>query len=914
VVRFTVVALVLLVVALGATSEVSTSLATADGRSWTSHGATTHGVANDSIWTSVVHGNGTFVAVSSTGPKRAMTSDDGVTWQMRDVTVGAWMSVTYGVGPDGTGRFVAVGVEDGAHVMTSPDGITWTLRSAPTGGWSSVTYGGGVFVAVSASNIGGTPWVMTSPDGVTWTDRTVDGNQRWSDVTYGNGRFVAVGGVPQMGNTPSTHRVMTSTDGVQWATVSASSGAPVDGTWYRATYGVGSDGVGRFVAVAYSGANRVMTSEDGLTWTVLQDAASEAVASGAAYYAVTYGSGTFMAVAYGSTEVMTSTDGLIWTVTESTPTQANVWTGVAHGGDVFVAVAENGTERVKRFGPNVAARPTTSGLSCVNAITSLTVSLTSDGGSPVTNYEYHIATSHPGVEPTTWQPFAPTQAASPLQWDMKALGYDPGVQHFYYVRAVNAMGSSPSSWLAGSQSSCSNSFVVDPPPAPTGVSIAAASDGITSDSTSTVSISGVVDGHTVTVSASMAGQADVSCTFTSPAASSCDLGPLSDGVWSVTTTQTSSRGITSAPSTAVELTVDTTPPTVVAASLDATGTQMTIVFDESLGPTPPTAGDLLVTVDGITVSVTSVSVAGSSLTLTLSTPVPAGGVATVVYSPPVSDAARSNAAVQDRAGNDAAAFTVTAAAPVPAPTGNGLGTVPPGSVAEAPVIDTGAGSPQSDTGVDLSPNDDPVGSPDTEQPAPVRSSGGELPRMSPGEHQVLENGQLVDVARSVVSGSRLVLRGPAFELVLSGDCSGDQCSIRVDESGRETLVLELDGKAIVSGFGFLPGSLVHVWIFSEPVYLGALTVAADGTFTGSLNVSGVSVGEHTLQVNGISFDDQGRTANLGVLIVAATGELPEAGVDPGPLLLLSVVLFLLGTLIISSRWRDSNRFTSLHDG
>jgi hypothetical protein len=302
---------------------------------------------------------------------------------------------------------------------------------------------------------------------------------------------------------------------------------------------------------------------------------------------------------------------------------------------------------------------------------------------------------------------------------------------------------------------------------------------------------------------------------------------------------------------------------------------MTIVFDESLGPTPPTAGDLLVTVDGITVSVTSVSVAGSSLTLTLSTPVPAGGVATVVYSPPVSDAARSNAAVQDRAGNDAAAFTVTAAAPVPAPTGNGLGTVPPGSVAEAPVIDTGAGSPQSDTGVDLSPNDDPVGSPDTEQPAPVRSSGGELPRMSPGEHQVLENGQLVDVARSVVSGSRLVLRGPAFELVLSGDCSGDQCSIRVDESGRETLVLELDGKAIVSG---------------------------------------VSVGEHTLQVNGISFDDQGRTANLGVLIVAATGELPEAGVDPGPLLLLSVVLFLLGTLIISSRWRDSNRFTSLHDG
>ena len=842
------------------------SVVAGDGRSWTVHGEA-NGVGKDQQWRSVVYGNGMFVAVATNGTNRVMTSADGIAWTPRSVPAGQWMSVTYG-----GGVFVAVGGSSPNFAMSSADGITWTARTAPASGWFSVTHGNGRFVAV-AGTATGQPWVMTSDNGIDWTARSLKDNddQRWSAVTYGNGLFVAVGDVDRMLGATSTHRVMTSVDGVVW---DAQTSAPIS-AWYSVTHGRGSDGRDRFVAVSYGDPDRVMTSENGTTWTVLADSASKTVASGAMYYAVAYGEGTFIAVAYGSKKIMTSADGLIWTASEPS-TEANVWNAVAYGGNTFVAVGESGNSRVKRFGPNVPAKPSTSGLTCSNAITSLTVSLTSDGGSPVTNYEYHIATAH--AEPTTWQAFSPAQTSSPLRWDMKALGFNPGVSYFYYVRAINAMGPSLSSWVAGSSSSCASNFTVSPPPAPTSATVVSSgSSDVTSDTTPSISVGGVLDGHTVTVVASKVGEADVTCSYVAPA-SSCDLGVLADGLWSVTSTQTDSRGLTSVSSAAYALTVDTVPPVVVSSVMNASGTQMTITFNEALGSVAPSVGDFVVSVDGVAVAVSSVTVVGSTLVVTFSSPVAVDGIVTLVYASPAVNAAQSNAAVQDRAGNDAAGFTVSAAVPRVQGAGG-----------------TGAGGGSDDS----SSNDVPrTGG----RPLPVRDVGGVLARLKPGVHQLLENGRLLDVELSVVDGRRLQLEGPGFKLVLSGDCSaGAECSILVDESGREKLVLQVDGAAQVSGFGFMPGSQVHVWIFSEPVYLGALTVGTDGTFSGLMKLVDVEVGEHTLQVNGISFDGKERTANLGVLVNASL--LPATGVDMGTTLFFAVVAMLLGTLILLSRRR-----------
>jgi len=189
-------------------------------------------------WQAVTYGNGLFVAVSSDGTNRVMTSPDGITWTARAASeANAWRSVTYG-----NGLFVAVASSGTNRVMTSPDGITWTARAASeANGWYEVTYGNGLFVAVSYD---GTNRVMTSPDGITWTARAASEANTWRAVTYGNGLFVAV-------SYDGTNRVMTSPDGITWTARAASEA----NTWRAVTYGNGL-----FVAVSSDGTSRVMTS------------------------------------------------------------------------------------------------------------------------------------------------------------------------------------------------------------------------------------------------------------------------------------------------------------------------------------------------------------------------------------------------------------------------------------------------------------------------------------------------------------------------------------------------------------------------------------------------------------------------------------------------------------------------------
>ncbi len=163
----------------------------------------------------------------------------------------------------------------------------------------------------------------------------------------------------------------------------------------------------------------------------------------------------------------------------------------------------------------------------------------------------------------------------------------------------------------------------------------------------------------------------------------------------------------------------------------------------------------------------------------------------------------------------------------------------------------------------------------TAPPAPVPAPGGDLPELGSAETLVTENGEPVDVELVVENDEALVLRNQDFELRLRGNCTTG-CTITQDTTGRETIHLDRNGTARVSGFGFLPGSLVHVWIFSEPRYLGALLVAPDGTYDGSFPLNDIEVGGHTLQANGISFDNVPRSANLGIIVVD-NNALPTPG-------------------------------------
>ena len=306
-----------------------------------------------------------FVAVGQQDTSGILTCvADGVTTWRRAATgtISAknWTGITYG--SPSTGQyaggniFVAVASNDTNGIMTSTDGsYNWTLRSCPSANWNGITYGNGLFVAVSSSGTGNR--VMSSTDAINWSLQTSAADNSWNSITYGGGTFAAVGmsgtGNRIMTYTLSPNRVMISNNGNTWSTanmtgidqnnwVSVTCGRPASGSY---------TGGNIFIAVSNSGytTNRLMYSQNGNAWTGIPVSAGVPYIS---YSSITYGNGTFVAVADASyaTPIILSSTGTTWT-SVAAPVNNN-WSSVIYGtvsdglydgSGVFVAVAYGGT-------------------------------------------------------------------------------------------------------------------------------------------------------------------------------------------------------------------------------------------------------------------------------------------------------------------------------------------------------------------------------------------------------------------------------------------------------------------------------------------------------------------------------------------------------------------------------------------
>ena len=155
---------------------------------------------------------------------------------------------------------------------------------------------------------------------------------------------------------------------------------------------------------------------------------------------------------------------------------------------------------------------------------------------------------------------------------------------------------------------------------------------------------------------------------------------------------------------------------------------------------------------------------------------------------------------------------------------------------------------------------------------PVRNDDGDLPDLDPGESRVFDDGDPVEVTVEVVGSGRRTLEIASDDgviLQLEGDCA-EQCEVKEDDEGKPYLLFEQSGRVVASGEGFLPGSKAHVWLMSDPTYLGFATVGIDGTFEKFFDVT-VDPGEHTLQVNGTTAAGAERSANIGLVVLDGPG-------------------------------------------
>jgi hypothetical protein len=171
----------------------------------------------------------------------------------------------------------------------------------------------------------------------------------------------------------------------------------------------------------------------------------------------------------------------------------------------------------------------------------------------------------------------------------------------------------------------------------------------------------------------------------------------------------------------------------------------------------------------------------------------------------------------------------------------------------------------------------------------------QLPALAPAESLAYENGSPVEIQLvRTDEDNGYVLRGDGWEVALEAtDSSG--APLALDGSGN--IVLNTDRFVQFSGTGFAPGSIIKVWLFSDPAEIAEVLADASGNFVGQAQLpEGIPTGEHTVQLNGLTKDGQLRSVSLGVVVqpdlVVAPAPLDLTGLMNGLLILAAGVLLV----------------------
>ena len=105
-------------------------------------------------------------------------------------------------------------------------------------------------------------------------------------------------------------------------------------------------------------------------------------------------------------------------------------------------------------------------------------------------------------------------------------------------------------------------------------------------------------------------------------------------------------------------TVDSVAPVFVSAATSSDGIKVILTYNEALNSTTAATTDFVVSIDGSAATISSVTVSGSTVELTLATAISIGQTVTIAYNDPTANDDAN--AVQDAAGNDAASLAGTA--------------------------------------------------------------------------------------------------------------------------------------------------------------------------------------------------------------------------------------------------------------
>ncbi|MGI5245928.1 MBG domain-containing protein [Dactylosporangium sp. CA-139066] len=157
-------------------------------------------------------------------------------------------------------------------------------------------------------------------------------------------------------------------------------------------------------------------------------------------------------------------------------------------------------------------------------------------------------------------------------------------------------------------------------------------------------------------------------------------------------------------------------------------------------------------------------------------------------------------------------------------------------------------------------------------------STGTRPELAPDRALSTVGGRPDNVTRAPAATGGLTFTGNGFTASVAA-IGADRTRQPLDAEGR--LVLDRKRRVLVSMTGFAANAQTDVWLFSDPVLVGHVTADANGAVEASLPVpAALPVGEHTLQVNGLTADGRQRSLSVGLVLVDAPVASPSASPAP----------------------------------
>ena len=176
----------------------------------------------------------------------------------------------------------------------------------------------------------------------------------------------------------------------------------------------------------------------------------------------------------------------------------------------------------------------------------------------------------------------------------------------------------------------------------------------------------------------------------------------------------------------------------------------------------------------------------------------------------------------------------------------------------------------------------------------------EAPSVSPGEAGTVIDGKVVETLITRANNALTVTAGSISATVAVKKANGEQ--IPLDANGN--IQVSEDEEFFTTGTGFAPGSIVEVWMMSNPIQLGTTSADSEGKVEGVFKVpSGVESGSHRLVFKGRNADDASVVVAIGISYTANN----ESSNAVRILIVVPIILAALAALLLPAAVRTRRK-------